>query len=120
MTDVTVPFTGWGRAGFGELAWNEGSVAVGSATGEVGTVTVVEGTGVVVNVTGVEATGAVGDVTVVADANVPATGLGAGRLQGRLVTLLLWPTRTYRLRVCLPRVRLAPLLLLKALVSMSL
>jgi hypothetical protein len=52
MTDVTVPFTGWGRAGFGELAWSEGSVAVGSATGQVGTVTVVEGSGVVVNVTG--------------------------------------------------------------------
>jgi hypothetical protein len=60
MTDVTVPFTGWGRAGFGELAWSEGSVAVGSATGQVGTVTVVEGTGVVVNVTGLSATGQVG------------------------------------------------------------
>jgi hypothetical protein len=64
MTDVTVPFTGWGRAGFGELAWSEGSVAVGSATGQVGTVTVVEGSGVVVNVTGLSATGQVGAVTV--------------------------------------------------------
>ena len=45
MTDITVPFTGWGRAGFGELAWGEGSVAVGFATGEVGTVTVNVGTG---------------------------------------------------------------------------
>jgi hypothetical protein len=33
MADVTVPFTGWGRAGFGDLAWGEGSVAVGFATG---------------------------------------------------------------------------------------
>jgi hypothetical protein len=65
MTDVTVPFTGWGRAGFGELAWNEGSVAVGSATGEVGTViTVIEGSGVDVFVTGVSATGLVRPVLV--------------------------------------------------------
>jgi hypothetical protein len=50
MTDVIVPFTGWGRGTWGQLAFGEGSV------------------------TNAGATGVIGSVTVVAEANIPVTG----------------------------------------------
>jgi hypothetical protein len=56
MTDVIVPFTGWGRGTWGQLAFGEGSV------------------------TNAGATGVIGSVTVVAEANIPVTGLRVQRL----------------------------------------
>ena len=73
MTDVVIPFTGWGRDGWNTQAWNEGDVAVGSATGGVGSVTV--NYGVSVTVTGIAGTGSPGAVTVNFGSNVPATGI---------------------------------------------
>ncbi len=77
MTDVVVPFSGWGRAGFGELAWGEGSVAVGFATGEVGSVAVTTTENVSVSVTGVSGSGEVGTATVEADGFAVVTGVAA-------------------------------------------
>jgi len=79
MTDATVPFTGWGRAGFGELAWGEGSVAVGSAEGLVGSVEVT--TVQRVFVTGVSAPAQVGALREI----VQVTGVEAGAVSNRVL-----------------------------------
>jgi hypothetical protein len=73
MTDAVVPFTGWGRGTWGELAFGEGSITNAGASGQVGSVTIVAEANVLV--TGVFGTGQIGAVTVEADANVPVTGL---------------------------------------------
>jgi len=41
MTDAVVPFTGWGRGTWDELAFGEGSITNAGASGQVGSVTVV-------------------------------------------------------------------------------
>jgi hypothetical protein len=41
MTDAVVPFTGWGRGTWGELAFGEGSITNAGASGQVGSVTIV-------------------------------------------------------------------------------
>jgi hypothetical protein len=73
MADVIVPLTGWGRDGWNDLAWGEGSVTNSGATGNVGSVTVTADANV--SVTGLAGTGSVGSTTVTADANVSVTGL---------------------------------------------
>jgi hypothetical protein len=73
MTDAVVPFTGWGRGTWGELAFGEGSITNAGASGQVGSVTIVAEANVLV--TGVFGTGQIGAVTVEADANAPVTGL---------------------------------------------
>ena len=75
MTDVVVPLTGWGRGTWGQLGWGEGSITNSGAAGQVGSVTVVAEANV--PVTGLEATGNVGSVLVKADANTNVTGLEA-------------------------------------------
>jgi hypothetical protein len=74
MTDAVVPFTGWGRGTWGELAFGEGSITNAGASGQVGSVTIVAEANVVL--VGVLGTGQIGAVTVEAAANVPVTGLG--------------------------------------------
>lgn len=87
MTDVVVPFTGWGRAGWGQLAFGEGSVPVGSATGQVGTATVEGGTEILL--TGLLATASVGKVRIITGAGVlaPVTGL---QMQGFVGKVFVW------------------------------
>ena len=75
MSDVVVPFSGWGRGTWGQLAFGEDSITNDGAAGQVGSVTVVAEANV--PVTGLEATASVGSVTVVAEANVFPTGLEA-------------------------------------------
>jgi hypothetical protein len=75
VTDAVVPFTGWGRGTWGELAFGEGSITNAGASGQVGSVTVVAEADVFV--VGVSATGAVDSVTIIAEANVPVTGVSA-------------------------------------------
>jgi hypothetical protein len=75
MTDVVVPLTGWGRGTWGQLGWGEGSITNSGAAGQVGSVTVVAEANV--PVTGLEATGNVGSVTVQANADVSVTGVSA-------------------------------------------
>jgi hypothetical protein len=102
MTDAVVPFTGWGRGTWGELAFGEGSITNAGASGQVGSVTIVAeanvvlvgvlGTGQIgavtveaaanVPVTGLEMVGAVGGVTVIAEANVDVTGVSATGVVG--------------------------------------
>ena len=85
MTDVVIPFTGWGRDGWNTQAWNEGDVVVGSATGGVGSVTV--NYGVSVTATGVAGTGSPGAVTVNFGSNVSATGIsGTGSVGSVTIT----------------------------------
>jgi hypothetical protein len=48
MADVTVTFQGWGRAGWGEQAFGEGSASL-VATGSLGSVTVQANADVVVS-----------------------------------------------------------------------
>ena len=68
MADVIVPLSGWGRGTWGQLGWNEGSITNAGATGNVGSVTVVAEANV--PATGLQASGSVGSVTIVAAANV--------------------------------------------------
>jgi len=75
MTDVVVPLTGWGRGTWSQLGWGEGSITNSGAAGQVGSVTVVAEANV--PVTGLEATGNVGSVTVQANADVSVTGVEA-------------------------------------------
>jgi hypothetical protein len=75
MTDVIVPFTGWGRGTWGQLAFGEGSVTNAGATGVIGSVTVVAEANI--PVTGLEGTASVGSVLVQAAANVSVTGVSA-------------------------------------------
>ena len=74
MSDVVVPFSGWGRGTWGQLAFGEDSITNDGAAGQVGSVTVVAEANV--PVTGLEATASVGSVTVVAENSitVPVTG----------------------------------------------
>mgnify|MGYP003111727853 CR=1 FL=1 len=68
---------GWGRGGWGELAFGEPlpvNVTGNQATVSIGTVTVVAITNVDVNVTGVVASVATSSVTVDAKANASVTG----------------------------------------------
>jgi hypothetical protein len=60
MTDVTVTFQGWGRAGWGDGLYGEGSSSL-SATASVGSVTVQANADVVVS--GLLATTALGVTT---------------------------------------------------------
>jgi hypothetical protein len=85
MTDAVVPFTGWGRGTWGELAFGEGSITNAGASGQVGSVTVVAEANV--PVTGLAATGSVGGVTVIAEANVPVTGLEAAGAVGGVTVI---------------------------------
>ena len=55
MSNVTIRFQGWGRAGWGEGPYGDANIPF--ITGEVGSVSVNVGTGVHINVTGVEANG---------------------------------------------------------------
>jgi hypothetical protein len=80
MTDAVVPFTGWGRGTWGELAFGEGSITNAGASGQVGSVTIVAEANVLV--TGVFGPGQIGAVTVEADANVPVTGLNPTQSPG--------------------------------------
>ena len=77
MTDVIVPFSGWGRGTWGQLAFGEGSITNAGAVGGIGSVTIVAEANV--PVTGLQAAGSVGGVTVVAEANVNPTGVSADR-----------------------------------------
>jgi hypothetical protein len=95
MADAVVPFAGWGRDGWGELAWGVGTVAVEAdsnvpvngleATGAVGSVTVAADANAAV--TGIQVFGSVGTVTVFGDANAPVTGL---RAVGGVGRVLVW------------------------------
>jgi hypothetical protein len=75
MTDVVVPLTGWGRGTWGQLGWGEGSITNSGAAGQVGSVTIVAEANV--PVTGLEATANVGSVLVQANADVSVTGVSA-------------------------------------------
>ena len=68
MTGVVVPFSGWGRGGWGELAFGEGSVAPGAAIGQVGTLLVEGGTKILL--LGLAATGQVGGVRIIEGSGV--------------------------------------------------
>jgi hypothetical protein len=81
MSDVTVPLGGFGSQGWGDSAWGEGNVSF-VATGFVGTVTVIAD--VDVPVTGLEVTGFVGSVVIEAGSNVLVTGV-AGTVRYCLV-----------------------------------
>jgi hypothetical protein len=72
--NAVVTFDGWGRGGWGELAFGEGSIGV-QAVGEVGNVTV--SIGVDVGVTGVQATGQLGNVAVTTGVVISAVGVEA-------------------------------------------
>ena len=71
MTDVTVTFQGWGRAGWGEQAFGEGSASL-VATGSLGSVTVQAAA--IVSVTGLSATSALGTTTQTGTASIGVTG----------------------------------------------
>ena len=98
MTDVVVPFSGWGRGTWSQLSWGLDSITNDGAAGQVNSVTIVaeanvpttglEATGGVGEVTisanvdvtigtGVEATGAVDEVTITGDSNFTVTGVSA-------------------------------------------
>jgi hypothetical protein len=98
MTDVVVPFSGWGRGTWSQLSWGLDSITNDGAAGQVNSVTIVaeanvpttglEATGGVGEVTisanadvtigtGVEATGAVAEVTITGDSNFTVTGVSA-------------------------------------------
>jgi len=66
MADIIVPIGGFSRFGWGDMPW--GQTDLPKAIGSVGSVTVVAEANV--PVTGLEATASVGSVTVVAEANV--------------------------------------------------
>ena len=73
MADIIVPIGGWSRFGWGDMPW--GQTDLPKATGNVGSVTVVAEANV--PVTGLEAVGGVGGVSIVAEANVFPTGVEA-------------------------------------------
>jgi hypothetical protein len=73
MADIIVPIGGWSRFGWGDMPW--GQTDLPKATGSVGSVTVVAEANV--PVTGLEAVGGVGGVSIVAEANVFPTGVEA-------------------------------------------
>ncbi len=70
MSDVVVPFSGWGRGTWGQVAFGEGSITNDGAAGQVGSVTVVAEADV--PATGLEATLSVGSVTVTAGLMYPS------------------------------------------------
>jgi len=86
MSDVVVPFSGWGRGTWSQLAFGEASITNDGAAGQVGSVTVVAEANV--PVTGLEATASVGSVTVVAEANVFPTGLEATGEVGAIANVI--------------------------------
>ena len=72
MSDVSIALGGFGSQGWGDSAWGEGNVSF-VATGFVGSVTVIAD--VDVPVTGLVTTGFVGSVLVEAGSNVLVTGV---------------------------------------------
>ena len=69
---VELVSTGWGRGGWGDLAFGEGDVSL-TGTTALGSVTVA--IGIDADATGLSATGAVGDVSVSPQTNVTVTGV---------------------------------------------
>ncbi len=73
MSDVTVPYNGWGRGTWNQLAWGEGSVTNAGAQGIVGSVEITADAGF--SVGGLPATGQVSAVTVNAEVDATPEGV---------------------------------------------
>lgn len=77
MTDVAVPFTGWGRDTWSAQAFGEGNVTTTALSGFVGNVTTVTESNISVPLVGVHATSNFGGIMVEPDLNVFPGGVQA-------------------------------------------
>jgi hypothetical protein len=80
MSDVTVPYTGWGRGTWDQLAWGEGSITNAGAQGLVGSVEITADAGF--SVGGLPATGQVSPVTVNAEVDATPEGVAGTGVVG--------------------------------------
>jgi hypothetical protein len=101
MADIIVPIGGWSRFGWGEMPW--GQTDLPKATGNVASVSVVAEANI--PATGLQASAGVGSVSITANANISPAGVSSSGQVGSVTTVA-----EANIKVFLPRAVLVPLL----------